>query len=266
MFEPLRLAANNPSPMTGQGNNTYLLVGDGSAALVDAGVGESRHLAAIDGQLAHRHARLAAVVVTHAHADHVAGAPHLAERHPCVQFHKFPWPESDARYQVRFEPLKEGDLVVAGGEPLVVVHTPGHSPDHIALWHEPSRTAFTGDLVVFGGSVMIEASRGGDLRSYLASLERILSLEPSRLLPAHGSEIDDPAAVLRQYIDHRHERERQVVKALAEGRDTVHAIAESIYDGLTPALMPAARENVRAHLEKLRAEGRAVEHNSRWTT
>jgi glyoxylase-like metal-dependent hydrolase (beta-lactamase superfamily II) len=76
------------------------------------------------------------------------------------------------------------------------LHTPGHSPDHLAFWHEPSRTIFTGDLVVRGSSVMIHWSRGGDLGQYLASLERLLALEPRRLLPAHGPAIDDPRAIL----------------------------------------------------------------------
>ena len=112
---------------------------------------------------------------------------------------------------------------------------------------------------------MIEASRGGNLKSYMAALERIRGLEATRLLPAHGPEIHEPANVLQQYIDHRNARERQVKDALAAGHNTVQAIAESIYDGLVPALMPAARENVRAHLEKLRAEGAAFEQNGRWT-
>jgi glyoxylase-like metal-dependent hydrolase (beta-lactamase superfamily II) len=266
MFNPIRIAANNPSPMTGQGNHTYLLTGsDGEATLVDAGVGDALHLSEIRRHLSSAGARLANVIVTHAHGDHAAGAPRLAADHPGARFHKFPWPDTDGKYPVCWEPLRDGDEVVAGGEPLVVLHTPGHSPDHIALWHQPSGSVFTGDLVVLGSSVMIEASRGGDLKSYLAALERILSLEPSRLLPAHGPEIDSPAAVLNQYIEHRNAREQQVKQALAGGMDTVQAIAESIYDGLAPALMPAAQENVRAHLAKLKAEGAAVERNGRWT-
>jgi glyoxylase-like metal-dependent hydrolase (beta-lactamase superfamily II) len=112
---------------------------------------------------------------------------------------------------------------------------------------------------------MIDASRGGSLAKYLASLERIRDLKPLRLLPAHGPMIDDPVAVLTEYVEHRLMRERQVLDALAKGRDTVQAIAESIYHGLDPALLPAARENVRAHLEKLQAEGTAFEQGGRWT-
>jgi glyoxylase-like metal-dependent hydrolase (beta-lactamase superfamily II) len=111
---------------------------------------------------------------------------------------------------------------------------------------------------------MIHASRGGDLGEYLQSLELLLSLQPSRLLPAHGPEITEPEELLRGYLEHRRMRERQVVAAVAAGHDTVPAIAKSIYDDLNPALMPAAHENVRAHLEKLRRERRAFEENGRW--
>jgi glyoxylase-like metal-dependent hydrolase (beta-lactamase superfamily II) len=265
MFEPLLLSAHNPSPMTGGGNNTYLLAdGGGSAALIDAGVGEPAHLQAVAAALAGKRARLEVVLVTHGHPDHAGGAPALAAEYPGATFAKQPWPDEDPRYPVAWRTLADGDLVAAGGESLMVLHTPGHSPDHLAFWHQPTRTLFTGDLVVRGSSVMIHASRGGNLAQYLASLERLLALEPARLLPAHGPAIDDPRAVISGYISHRLFRERQVESALRAGRTTVEAIAESIYDGLAPALMPAARENVRAHLEKLKAEGRASDAGGAW--
>jgi len=111
---------------------------------------------------------------------------------------------------------------------------------------------------------MIHASRGGNLAQYLASLRRLEALNPARLLSAHGPPIDDPRQVLAAYIAHRLDREQQVIAALAAGHSTVQAIAESIYDGLSPALMPAARENVRAHLEKLQNEGRASRADDKW--
>jgi glyoxylase-like metal-dependent hydrolase (beta-lactamase superfamily II) len=265
VFDPILLSARNPGPMTGLGNNTWLLVSaEGSAALIDAGVGMAEHVRELDDLLRARQATLERVLVTHAHADHASGAPALARSNPNASFAKSPWPGEDEKYDVAWKPLRDGEQIVAGGVPLVVLHTPGHSPDHVTFWHEPTRTAFTGDLVILGGSVMIHTSRGGSLHPYLRSLDRLRALEPRRLLPAHGPEISDPVAVLTAYIDHRNMRERQVIEALRRGLNTVPGIAESIYHGLDAGLMPAARENVRAHLEALKAEGRATGENERW--
>jgi ribonuclease/clavin/mitogillin len=262
---PIRLDAHNPGPMTGSGNHTYLIPGAGGCALlVDAGVGHPEHLKALRAALADRDATLGTVFVTHAHGDHISGVEALAAEWPDARFVKHPWPEEDATHNVVWHPVHDGDRFAVDGGTLVALRTPGHSPDHLVLWHEASRTAFTGDLVVADSSVMIQWTRGGDLAQYLTSLERLLALRPARLFPAHGAEVHDSETLVRGYIAHRLMRERQIVAALEAGRDTVTAIAGSIYDGLAPALMPAAHETVRAHLEKLKQERRAVEDDGRW--
>jgi glyoxylase-like metal-dependent hydrolase (beta-lactamase superfamily II) len=264
-FDPIRLDAANPGPMTGGGNHTYLVAADeGDAVLVDAGVGHPQHLAALGTVLEARRSHLCGVVVTHAHQDHISGVDMIAALHADARFLKFPSLDADRRFQVQWQPVRDGDRIRAGSHDLEVIHTPGHSPDHIALWHQASRTAFTGDLVVAGASVTIPASHGGNMTEYLASLERIIALGPSRLLPAHGPDVDDPDALLRAYRAHRLQREAQVVEALSAGLALVPDIAGTIYDGLAPALLPAAHETVRAHLEKLRHEGRAVDEDGRW--
>jgi glyoxylase-like metal-dependent hydrolase (beta-lactamase superfamily II) len=265
MLNPIRLDAHNPSPMTGAGNHTYLLIEENaSALLIDAGVGESRHREELRRTLEDHHASLRDVLVTHGHPDHASGVAAIAQDHPDARFFKYPWPEEDRRYPVDWLAIREGDRFTVGDRTVVALHTPGHSPDHMAFWHDDSRSAFTGDLVVQGSSVMIHATGGGDLAQYLHSLERLLTLAPVCLLPAHGPDVSDPESLLSGYLEHRRRREAQVLAALAAGRDAVQSIVESIYDGLAPALVPAAAENVHAHLEKLRREGRAIERDGRW--
>lgn len=266
MLRSIRIDAGNPGPMTGKGNHTYLLRGaDGSALLVDAGVGERDHLAAITFELEAVGATLSDVLVTHGHHDHAAGAPSLAAAHPGAQFHKWPWPEEDARYPVAWQPLSAGQrFPLDGGDWLEALHLPGHSPDHVVFWHEESATLFSGDLVLPGATVVIQWSRGGDMGQYLESLRRAITLRPRRLCAAHGPDVDDPLAVLEETLQHRLARERQVAERLADGLDTVEAIVESIYHGLMPAFVAAARENVRAHLEQLRQDHRARYDGRRW--
>jgi glyoxylase-like metal-dependent hydrolase (beta-lactamase superfamily II) len=111
-------------------------------------------------------------------------------------------------------------------------------------------------MVVQGTTVMIPAGRGGDLRAYLASLERLARLKPVRILPGHGPIIDRPLELIAQYVEHRRERERQVLACLADGITDPDAMVARIYPDLSEELRPAARLTVEAHLEKLRHDGR----------
>jgi glyoxylase-like metal-dependent hydrolase (beta-lactamase superfamily II) len=248
--------------MTGDGNWTWLIPGR-VPTLVDAGTGEPGHLAALDRALAGR--TLAQVIVTHAHTDHASGAPAILQWMPGTRFGKMPWPERDAKWPVPWSPLRDGDVVEAGDANLVAIHTPGHAPDHLSFWHEETRTLLCGDLAAHGTTVWIPANLNGDLSAYLASLERVLALDPIRMLPAHGPIIDDPATLLRQYIRHRHEREQQVLDALRRGDTTPEAIVKRVYKGLSEAKQRLAAESVLAHLVKLEHERRARREDDTWT-
>jgi glyoxylase-like metal-dependent hydrolase (beta-lactamase superfamily II) len=245
------LHAGNPGTMTGSGNWTYLLTG-ATPVLIDAGVGKQEHL---DSIAAHVPDGPAHIVVTHAHDDHASGAAALAARWPNARFSKMRWPERDSKYPVEWHYVSDGDVLTAGDGSIQVIHTPGHAPDHISLWHDPTRSLFCGDLVVRGSTVVIPASLGGSLAAYLESLNRVSALAPVRLLPAHGPAIDDPQTLIREYITHRHTRERQVLAALEAGLSDLDAITSRIYTALDPALKPMARESVLAHLLKLDQEG-----------
>lgn len=257
-MKPTFLHAANPGPMTGDGNWTYL-IGARQPVLIDAGVGHPSHLDAIAGAAPQGPAL---VLVTHAHSDHVSGAPAIHARWPGARFEKFPWPIRDP--DVGWTWLQDGSIVETDAGPLVAVHTPGHAPDHLTFWHADSRTLFVGDMLVQGSTVVIPASHGGSLAAYLRSLERMLQLNPARALPAHGPVIDDPAALIHKYIEHRAEREAQVLGAIAADGSTVALITASIYPALADPLVPMANESVLAHLQKLESDGRARRDGERW--
>jgi glyoxylase-like metal-dependent hydrolase (beta-lactamase superfamily II) len=247
--------------MTGRGNTTWLVAGR-LPVLVDAGTGDPRHVADLQDALGG--APLGRVLVTHAHSDHAAGAAVLRDAIPGVRFAKMPWPDRDSRYPVEWEPLADGQAIEAGDSTLIAVHTPGHAPDHLCFWHEPTRTVFCGDLAVRGTSVVIPPSAGGDLIAYLASIERVLALAPERLLPAHGPIINDPVRLLKDYLAHRRQREEQVLAALAAGDVSPDAIVARVYVELAAPLVPMARESVTAHLLKLEREGRVRCEGDAW--
>lgn len=246
---PQLLRAGNPGPLTGEGNNTWLLDGD-EPTLIDAGVGAPEHVEAIAHALDGR--ALARVLVTHGHADHASGVPALRARWPSLDVRK--WLTTS---ESGWRPLVDGTRVRAGDAELIVLHTPGHATDHVCFWNEPTRDLYTGDMAVKGSTVMIPAGRGGNLAEYLRSLERLAALKPDRMLPGHGAIIEQPLALIAEYIEHRRSREAQVVRCLADGVTDVDAIVARIYPDIAAGVRPAARLTVQAHIEKLRAEGKA---------
>jgi hydroxyacylglutathione hydrolase len=247
--------------MTGDGNTTWLIPGH-VPTLIDAGTGDPRHLDALERAL--DGSRLAQVLVTHSHVDHASGAAAIAERMPHVRFLKMLWPEQDAAWHVRWHPLIDGEMIAAGDTVIAAAHTPGHSPDHLCFWHRDSGQLFCGDLAWKGSTVVIPPSHGGDVAAYLASLERVLQLAPTAMLPAHGQMIENPTELLRDYIAHRRLRERQVLGALQDGMTSPDEMVAQIYPALTDALVPVARESVLAHLLKLERETRVVRDGERW--
>ena len=260
-LNPVPIHAFNPGPMTGDGNWTWLIPGR-VPTLVDAGTGDPRHVGAVREALAG--VALAQVIVTHAHVDHISGVAALAGTFPAARFCKMPWTDRDGRWPAPWEPLRDGDRIDAGETKLLVVHTPGHAPDHLCFWHEETRTVFSGDLAVKGTTVYIPSRLQGDLAAYLASLQRVLDLRPERLLPAHGPPIDNPADVLRAYIEHRLEREAQVLDALRAGDRDPGSIVRRVYRGLKDSFVPLAEESVEAHLVKLEREGRVRRDGDAW--
>jgi hydroxyacylglutathione hydrolase len=252
MQSPVLIPAGNPSQWTGPtGNNTFLLQGR-VPTLIDAGVGNEEHLDAVARAL--DGSPLALVLVTHGHVDHVSGVPALRGR----------WPELVVRGLDCGATLSPGERVEAGDTLLRVLPTPGHAPDHCCFFDERTRDLFCGDLARQGGTVVIPATKGGDLSAYISSLHAVRALAPARLLPGHGPIVEDPESLIAGYLHHRAERDRQILEALGDDARTAGEIAGAIYQGLPELLQKAAVETVLAHLIKLAKEGRVRASGDAW--
>lgn len=229
--------APNPSPMTLEGTNTYI-VGERAPIVIDPGPADEGHLARVLAE-----ARDPSVVLlTHRHPDHAEGAARFAS------LAGLPAPV----------PAPDKARTVAAGVSLLAIATPGHSSDHVCFLFEEERAVFTGDHVLGRGTTVI-AFPDGELASYLASLDRLAAVHPQRFYPGHGPVVEDPAPVLAYYRAHRLEREAQILDAIDAGDVSVEQVVARVYADVAAVLHPVAAMSVRAHLEKLRAERVLVE-------
>ncbi len=245
----------NPGLFSGPGTNTYLVGRGRRRILLDTGAGRPAYLPVLERALAELGCEIAEVVLTHGHPDHLGGLAQLRERFGGLRARKLPWPGNDEEYATDLELLEHGERVSAEGATLRAIHAPGHAPDHLCFLLEEERSLFSGDNVLGVGTTVIPA-RGGSLREYLASLERLLREEPRAIYPAHGPRIDDGVAKLREYLDHRAQREQQVLDGLRSGLSRVPDLVARIYAAYPQALHAAAAQSVASQLEKLAEEGR----------
>jgi len=232
-----RLLAPNPSLYTGPGTNTYIFRSDGEALVLDPGPVIDAHAAAIVAALAG--STPVGVVVTHTHPDHAPLANPLAATLGVPTFGFDRGPEFIPDLTVA-----DGQTIAFGSEAIVAVHTPGHTPDHVCFVHDS--TLYTGDHIMGGSTVIIE-----DAAAYLDSLYRVRELDVERIEPGHGNAMSDAGAVIDSYIDHRLERERQIIVAIASGASSVGSIVDGVYAGIPVGLRPAAVHQVRVQLVKL---------------
>jgi glyoxylase-like metal-dependent hydrolase (beta-lactamase superfamily II) len=251
--------ASNPSPMTLEGTNTYLLgaPGSGEVVVVDPGPDLLDHREAVDRAVRDQDAAVAAVVLTHHHRDH-AEAAGWAEQWGVI-LHAF----SPHLVGAPTEPLRDGEQLRRAGVTLEALHTPGHSSDHVCLRVVETDAVLTGDHVLGRGTTVV-AWPDGDMTAYLTSLDRLGRVGAEVLYPGHGPVIGDPARVVEEYIAHRREREREVLDALAAGDRTPAEIVTRVYAEVDPALHPAAERSVRAHLDKLAGEGAVAAEGESW--
>ena len=246
-----RVLAPNPGVMTGPGTNTYL-VGIDEVAVIDPAIDDAAHLEAVAGCGGDR---IRWIFCTHTHPDHSPGAAALKARTGAevLAFASRDGLEVDTV-------VADGFQIEATEFRLRAVHTPGHASNHLCYLLEEERLLFSGDHIMQGSTVVI-APPDGDMAAYLDSLARIRSLRLRSIAPGHGHLIDDPNAVIDEYVAHRLDRERQVLDALAAGDRTIAAIVTRLYPKLIDELVPRARQTVHAHLRKLATEGRTVSTN-----
>jgi glyoxylase-like metal-dependent hydrolase (beta-lactamase superfamily II) len=266
-----RLLAPNPSPFTYTGTQTYL-VGDREVAVIDPGPASEAHVAALLAALGGE--KLAAILCTHTHRDHSPATRPLAAATgaPIIGCAPVDMAEDGGpRADEAFDPDYRPDRVLAGGETLAgdgwslaAVATPGHTSNHLCFALEGTGILFTGDHVM-GWSTTVVAPPDGDMAAYMASLDILLARDDRTYFPAHGPPVEDPHAHVRRLIDHRHERERQILAQLEAGEGRIPAIVAAIYVGLDPRLHGAAGRSVLAHLLDLERRGLVRAEGERWT-
>jgi len=254
------------------------VVDGGQGALIDSGLGDEEAIAARLEYIRRLNLRLAYIIITHSHLDHsggadalrrATGAPILMHRQEEPFIGRGPedldvpperlkqWREAAARARPD-RLLEDGEGLPLGSITLEVIHTPGHTPGSLCIWLPQEKALFTGDMVLGMGTVVVPPPPYGDMILYLESLRRLLSLDASLLLPGHGPPVRQPALKLQELIDHRRERDEQVLAALRRGRRTVKEILPDIYPELDSRLVPMASQQILSHLEKLRREGRVI--------
>jgi glyoxylase-like metal-dependent hydrolase (beta-lactamase superfamily II) len=246
--------APNPSAMTLQGTNSYVIdCGEGEALVIDPGPPIDAHLDAIVDAARARSLTIRTILLTHGHPDHALGAPQLVAATGATLY-------AHPRCKVAHDadlPL-EGDLR-AGEIALQIVDAPGHTFDHAIFYLPLERALFTGDTILGEGTTVI-APPGGAMRPYHRTLQRLADeFGDARVIyGGHGPVVTDPRAKIAEYIEHRQMRERQILDALGEEPQTIPDLVRGIYSPQRQVLWPAMARQILAHLLALESEGRVV--------
>ncbi len=248
-----RVVARNPSVMTYQGTNTYLIEAGDALVVIDPGPRDDEHVREVLAAAGSR--PISHIVLTHTHSDHWGATSALAQATGAPV----------AAYKISGKPEFKADIAldhfgtVAG---LTALHTPGHAADHLCFEHflpDGTKILFSGDHVMSWSSSIVSPP-DGDMLAYYRSLELLLARDEVFYLSGHGPLLADPRALVRELLAHRQYRERTILAALKQQDWGVAALAAKLYNKTDPYLKVAAQRNVLAHMLKLKAEGCVEEH------
>lgn len=245
-----RLRAPNPGPMTLTGTNSYIVGQEKEFIVIDPGPAIDSHVQALADAVSEAGGVIKLILVTHGHPDHYPGALDLGRLTgaPVAAYRGATFPHS--------LDLEDGQTVTAGGATLTAIFTPGHAADHLCFFLEEEKALFTGDNILGVGTTVVAPPKG-NMADYLASL-RLLDTGWSHaevIYGGHGPEIKNPAAKIKEYLDHRQARQQQLMTALADGESTTAQLVERIYQDVDRRLWPAAARQVLAYLLMLEQEG-----------
>jgi len=260
----VRLVANNPSPFTFHGTNTYL-IGTKELALIDPGPDDEAHFQAIMRAAAGR--PITHIFFTHTHRDHTDGLERLKaatgakicargrSRHAETSLKHSP---SGAEFvDIEFKPdivMNDGDVISGPDWQLEALFTPGHAPDHLCFSEPERNVLFCGDHVMSWNTTVV-APPEGNMSDYMRSLEKLLDRKETVFMPGHGGRIEQPSRMVKAYMVHRRWREQAILDAIRQGHTKIDRIVAVVYEGLDPRLIRAASLSVLAHVESLIERG-----------
>lgn len=265
-----RVLGLNPGKFTLQGTNTYLLGAGAQKILLDCGEGQPDYLPLLENSLkdTHPQAYISDVIISHGHSDHWGGlhdilASPILNPNKKIQVHKFPVPLGchvdhldEFPTDISVRDLTDKQIFTAEDVTLKVIYTPGHTKDHCTFLLEEEQSIFTADCVLGQGTAVFD-----DLSEYIQGLQNLITFNPKQLYPGHGPLIENGVDKIQEYVNHRLEREQQVVQLLTNGTKEAWSpmeIVEVLYKGYPESLHLHAARGIVLHLVKLQKDGKVT--------